>query len=900
MNHRTRLLLATFLLLPGLAIHAQIPGIPGTEPQAPAAGKSKAAPARPSLPRPVNPPGFVRPNASVPPTNPNAVPPGFPGQNQPGAPPPPLPGANNGPMPAAGGPGAAAAKPPVTAGVPTPPKSESKDENYVAFDAASIEEVLDEYFRITKRRVLKDRGMESSTVTIMAPGVFTDTEYQEVIEIGLLMHGFALVQAGPTLYKLVATETGSSAQQQNVPMILKEDDLPKSDAVVSHVVQLNYISAEEAANTLQSAIPPHPYGKIIAVPNARTLVITEASQTIRAYLELIKQIDLRPNTTEQKTIKLERTDPEDVAKMLESLLDLKNQGSGTAGGSRPATPAQPAIPRAPAMPGVGGQPAGAQPAAAAAPVVTATGGGRTAEGPQPIILPIVRTSSLLVTAQRSDMERIEKLVAEIDAEADGTEFISRKLNYIDLKTFLGLAEKAIMRYDKNASGSTATSTTNNSNNSSNTNNTGFSNFNSGGGFGNNGLNSGFGGGFGGIGGGGGFGGGGGGLSGGGFKGQISTTAESFVVGRTLVIIDPGSSKFLAAGPPEQLRMLEQLATELDVRPRQILLSAVIGEFSLTDDFKFGLDWLNSLQNIAGDGNRFAGGGINTQGTFFDPAKLATPAGFVGSTAATAGGLTAYGHVARNLHVFMNTVEGTGRFKALQKPVLTTLNHQKAQIYIGEQIPIAGNSFTNGGVGGFTTSTQFIPVRIQLDITPHIFNDREVMLEFNQQNNSQGDKVTVSAGVTVPGIREQGMSNSLIVPDRTVAMLGGLISESDRNNTSGVPFVVRLPLIKYLFGKKDTTKIRKEIMIFVQPAILPDGATQMDEQQRMLSNSPVSEDVLRLSNQPMTPETPQPPQQNPQQPGQNVQPQPNAPAGQGTQDARFWNPRTWKFHRQQKP
>ena len=344
-------------------------------------------------------------------------------------------------------------------------------------------------------------------------------------------------------------------------------------------------------------------------------------------------------------------------------------------------------------------------------------------------------------------------------------------------------------------------------------------------------------------------------------------------------------------------MLEQLATELDVRPRQILLSAVIGEFSLTDDFKFGLDWLNSLQNIAGDGNRFAGGGINTQGTFFDPAKLANPAGFVGSTAATAGGLTAYGHIARNLHVFMNTVEGTGRFKALQKPVLTTLNHQKAQIYIGEQIPIAGNSFTNGGVGGFTTSTQFIPVRIQLDITPHIFNDREVMLEFNQQNNSQGDKVTVSAGVTVPGIREQGMSNSLIVPDRTVAMLGGLISESDRNNTSGVPFVVRLPLIKYLFGKKDTTKIRKEIMIFVQPAILPDGATQMDEQQRMLNNSPVSEDVLRLSNQPMSPEAQQPGAQ----PQQGLPPQQGMPASQDTQqDRRFWDLRTWKFHRQQKP
>jgi len=905
MNHRTRLLLATFLLLPGLAIHAQIPGIPGTEPQTPAASKSKAAPARPSLPRPVNPPGFVRPNASVPATNPNAVPPNFPGQNQPGAPPPPLPGANNGPMPAAGGPGAAAGKPPVTAGAPTPPKSESKDENYVAFDAASIEEVLDEYFRITKRRVLKDRGMESSTVTIMAPGVFTDAEYQEVIEIGLLMHGFALVQAGPTLYKLVATETGSSAQQQNVPMILKEDDLPKSDAVVSHVVQLNYISAEEAANTLQSAIPPHPYGKIIAVPNARTLVITEASQTIRAYLELIKQIDLRPNTTEQKTIKLLRTDPEDVAKMLESLLDLKNQGSGTAGGSRPATPAQPAIPRAPAVPG---QPAAAQPATAAAPVVTASGGGSTAEGPQPIILPIVRTSSLLITAQRSDMERIEKLIAEIDAEADGTQFISRKLNYIDLKTFLGLAEKAIMRYDKNASGSSALGSTtgNNSTNNSNTNNnTGFSNFNSGG-FGNNGLNSGFGGGFGGIGGGGGFGGGGGGLSGGGFKGNITTSAESFVVGRTLVIIDPGSSKFLAAGPPEQLRMLESLADELDVRPRQIFISAIIGSFDLSNDLNFGLDWVRTLSGIGNESGRQAGGLLNTSGTLFDASKLNNLTNTIGTGGlGSLGGFTAYGQIAKNLHVFMRTLETSGRFRVMQKPIITTMNHQPASIYIGQQIAIAGQSFNSGVVGGgFSSTTQYIPVRIQLDITPHIFNDREIMLEFKQQNNSTNGGTTIN-GNFVPNISEQGMSNSLIVPDRAAVMLGGLIGERQDREKNGLPFLVRLPLIKHIFGNTKNKDARSELMIFVQPMIMPNGGSHINEQNRYLNDSPNSGTLLEFATpedlpEQSAPQNASPPASNSTQPavlpGQNAQPQPNTPA---SQDTRFWDPRTWKFHRQEK-
>lgn len=863
--HAALLRIAACLWLLATGLMAQSP--------APATPVKPATP--PSIPRPVLPPGLQRPGM----TNPNAVPPAVPGGiNRPGLPA----GVTSGPQPVSAGatnskPAAATTTaptipPPLPTGTPPPPPQTSaaskpppipgnsaagtkpgeKAPNLIAFDAETIDVVLEEYYRITKRRVLKDRGLEATTVTIMVPGEFSDEEYQDIIEKGLLMHGLALVPSGPNLWKLVAAETGSSPGQQQLPMVLDAEKLPETDQVVVHVTTLKYLSAEEAANTLQSAIAPHPYGKIVAVPNARSLVITEASQTIRAYLDLLKHLDLPPSQTMQKTIKLIRTDPEDVAKQLESLLDLKNGGgsTGSASTNRPATPA--AAPRAPAIPGIPQQ--AAQPAAAAAPVVSATGGGATSEGAKPIILPIIRTSSLLVIARPADIEVIEKLIAELDAEATANRFVSRRLNYIDLTTFLGLAERALMRYDKNATSSTSTTTGQNSSTNNSSNNSSFNNFGNSSSFGNSSFgNSSFGGssGFGGGGGSSGFGG------GGGPKLDVTTKANSVLIGRTLLIIDPGSSKFFASGPPEQLQTLEDLADELDVRPRQIMISAVIGEFSLNDDFKFGLDWLNTLQNIGGDSGQRAGGGINTRGTFFDPAKLNDPASFLGSTAAAAGGLTAYGQLAGNLHVFMNTVEGTGRFKALQKPVLTTLNHQKAQIYIGEQIPIAGNSFSNGIAGGFTTSTQFIPVRIQLDITPHIFNDQEVMLEFSQTNNSQGDKVTVSTGVTVPGIREQGMVNALIVPDRSIAMLGGLISEDNRNNSSGVPFVVRLPLIKYLFGSVQKTKNRKEIMIFVQPAIMPDGAAHMNEQTRFMNNSPESDAIFDFAGRPEEPLPPRP-------------------------------------------
>lgn len=810
---------------------------------------------RPSIPRPVLPPGLQRPGM----THPNAVLPPVPGNIQrPGLPT----GGNSSIQPASAGGANAQPTPPqpatgmLPAGAraitPKPPPIPAtklpattpgeKTANLIAFDAETIDVVLEEYYRVTQRRVLKDRGLEATTVTIMVPGEFSDEEYQDIIEKGLLMHGLALVPSGANLWKLVAAETGSSPGQQQLPMVLDAEKLPETDQVVVHVTTLKHLSAEEAASTLQSAIPPHPYGKIVAVPNARSLVITEASQTIRAYLDLIKQLDLPPSQTVQKTLKLIRTDPEDVAKQLESLLELKNGGGTASTGTlnRQATSASTA-PRAQAIPGATTQIG--QPATTATAIVSASGGGATSEGIKPIILPITRTSSLLVIARPADMEVVEKLIAEIDAEATANRFVSRRLNYIDLTTFLSLAERALMRYDKNATAITSTTTGQNSTPSTTpSNNSGFTNFGNNG-FGNanpfNGSlgSSGFGMGAGGS------------LGSGGPKLDVTTKANSVLIGRTLVIIDPGSSKFFASGPPEQLQTLEDLANELDIRPRQIMLSAVIGEFTMSDEFRFGLDWLNTLQNIGGESGRQAGGGINTGGTFFDPSKLANPASFVGSAAAAAGGITAYGHIARNLHVFMNTVEETGRFRALQKPVLTTLNHQKAQIFIGEQIPFAGNTFNNGVAGGFTTSTQFIPVRIQLDITPHIFNDHEVMLEFNQTNNSKGTNVTVSPNVIVPGIREQGMANTLIVPDRSIAMLGGLISEDNRNDRAGVPFVVRLPLIKYLFGNVDKEKNRKEIMIFVQPAIMPDGATHMNEQTRFMNNSPDSNSIFEFAGRP---------------------------------------------------
>lgn len=697
----------------------------------------------------------------------------------------------------------------------------------IGFTSTPVSEVLAEYYRVTGRRVLRDRGMESAMVTIDVPGEFSDEEYRLILEKGLLMHGYVLVPSGGNLFKLIAAEQGTMPSSQHVPMILRSEDLPEGDQVVTHVLQLNHLGADEAAAAFQQVIPLHPYGKMLAVANSQALVITEASQTIRAYLDLAKQVDQPPMETMQKTFRLERGEAEEVIEQLQALLNTRADAG---------------------VPSAAIQPAAANGAVAQSSLVSLSGDAAAGRS-RPVMQAVPRTNSIIIVARPLDMKKIEALVAELDAESATTRFFSRRLNYLDLTVFLGIAEKALQRNMRKTTGSDATTplnTTPPDTTQPNTFGSGAlgSSFNS---SGSGGLSSG-----------------GQGsspapLSGQGLSNPVNAASQldvtkkplSVLIANTLVIADPASSKFFASGPPDQIQALQELADELDVRPRQILLSAIIGEFTIGDDFNFGLDWIQTLKQVGNDD--LVGGVLNTQGTAFaNPSNLKDIAGFLGAGGPSAlAGLTAYGQINRNLNVFLQTLESTRRFHVLQKPTVTTLNHQGATIYIGQQIAIAGQTFTNGGNNnqlGFTTSTQYIPVRLQLDITPHIYNDREVMLEFKQQNNDINGFNTIG-GNRVPNISEQGMVNSLIVPDRATAMLGGLITERDTKNKAGLPFLVRIPVIKHLFGSTNTTKERRELMIFVQPRILEDESSHLLEQAKMGDHSAHFDEAAQFGGMP---------------------------------------------------
>ena len=325
-------------------------------------------------------------------------------------------------------------------------------------------------------------------------------------------------------------------------------------------------------------------------------------------------------------------------------------------------------------------------------------------------------------------------------------------------------------------------------------------------------------------GGGGFGGGGVSSMGGGANMQAmrqEQAPQALVVGKTLLIADSVQNQVFVSGPPEHIRIMNEILDELDQRPKQIMISAVIGEVTLADDVEFGLDWLLTPTQLRWNNNTgtLAGALRNTAATVTDENTLKT----VTDLSKIGNGLTMFGAINDNVHVIVNALASNTAFKVISRPTVFTLNNKPASIASGTSIPVPTHTFsgystgTNGNTG-ITSNIQYQDIALSLDVVPLINSNDEITLQISQQNNEQSGTTTIN-GNPYPTISQQRVNTMVIVKHNSTVLLGGLIRENVQKENSGIPILNRIPLIKYLAGSKKDKKTRRELLVFLEPRIV---------------------------------------------------------------------------------
>ena len=251
---------------------------------------------------------------------------------------------------------------------------------------------------------------------------------------------------------------------------------------------------------------------------------------------------------------------------------------------------------------------------------------------------------------------------------------------------------------------------------------------------------------------------------------------------------------------------------------QVLIEATIVEVRLSDDYQSGVDW-DTL-----------GTGDNTEVYFAQ--------NLIGSNLAS----SPFNVLAIDRSTAADPIRATirmlskfGELRVLSSPKIMTLNNQAAMLRVVDNEVYFNVEVEPGVVSGtgaattptYTTNINTVPVGFVMTVTPQVSDDNQVTLnvrptisrivDFTRDPNP----ILADAGIIneIPKIQVREFESILKVYDGQIAILGGLMEDSVRNNTEGLPGLSRLPLLRSLFSYRSDLATKTELIIFIRPVVV---------------------------------------------------------------------------------
>ena len=282
----------------------------------------------------------------------------------------------------------------------------------------------------------------------------------------------------------------------------------------------------------------------------------------------------------------------------------------------------------------------------------------------------------------------------------------------------------------------------------------------------------------------------------------------------LIRADESLNALVILADPDTVTMLEDIVRQLDVPRAQVLVEAAIVEISGDIRDALGVQWAARGDNAIG-GVNFSNTGISIGtviGALQDqevPTNLPNGA-IIGIGNGTFGAL-------------ITALSSNSKSNLLSTPTLLTLDNQEAEILVGQNVPFQTGSYTtatDGASNPFTTIERQ-DIGVTLKVTPHINEGATLRLEIEQEISSL---VPAPANVTVSDVitNKRSIKSTILASDGQVIVLGGLIQDDVTRSDSKVPILGSIPLLGRLFRSTEDTHVKRNLMVFLRPAIVRDA------------------------------------------------------------------------------
>lgn len=271
-----------------------------------------------------------------------------------------------------------------------------------------------------------------------------------------------------------------------------------------------------------------------------------------------------------------------------------------------------------------------------------------------------------------------------------------------------------------------------------------------------------------------------------------------------VSVDTRTNTLWIADHPQKLQEIKTFIKKLDIPVKQVLIEARIINVDTDYEQELGIKF-NTTKNDAPTSVK------NNSSCRFH-IDLPTP---TQSHSGIGTGL-AFAKLSKDilLDLELSAMESTHSGEILSNPKLITADQQSALIQSGEEIPY--QEATSSGA----TNVTFKKAVLSLQVTPQITPDNKILMALKINQDKRGQSINGT-----PSIDTQQIETQVLAQSGDTIVLGGIYEKSKFNTTERVPFLGNLPIMGTLLSHNHKTNLRKELIIFITPTIIPISTTK---------------------------------------------------------------------------
>lgn len=751
------------------------------------------------------------------------------------------------------------------------PKGTNGVPTRLAFDQAPLEVLLYAYADVAGKILLPAPNLPKTQVTLKTfeDRELTKEQYLTAIEATLTMNGVVIEPFDKIFLRAFERKSVRTQGIRTAMEMPATNAVPEKGRVISQLIRLRHITAEEAQKALEGFKDPNGLFQVFERNN--TILVTDTQENINRMLEVVRELDVANPVLEDVFVRqIQFAVATEIKTALETIVtESQKEGQQATSGpkasgapgfasSRPATPQPGRLLNLNNRPGLNKP---EPPAPNVTMMAQVSDADRGMIRGKVLILADDRSNKLIVITAKTNMDFFDKVIETLDVETTpevNVEVI--RLKYADAE------DVASMLNDLIGNGSSSSQAKNNQNANAAKNGAANRNLTQ--------TRPG---------------------AGGATRPPTATTPTfSKTAASTLGELNKDNIKILAdkringivvMARRADMKAVKEVIEDMDVKLSQVLIETVIVQVELGDDLQTGIDWVqrgrqkvttrermtdssgnelfwvldddgkpttsttttdtgfaafHSVSRMVRDGfynnghymlGGGGGSGTSALGSLVGAAVAASTNGTAATAANPIGGGLNYLLKSDKLNIaaVIQASKGDSRTKVLASPILMTVDNKEAtieatdMIYLFSGYQYSGSTYSGTQVRNYEKRD----IGLTVKVTPKINPNGTVMLTVEQTFETQGadQNVPNESGGTDPyaTVTTRKISSDVSVENRQTVVMGGLTKKTNVESESGIPILKDIPWIgKWLFGSVSQKEARSELLVFMTPYVLDDA------------------------------------------------------------------------------